>query len=296
MIYQFIRSNDKIWPIEVMCNVLKVSRSGYYRWIKGSQSRRAVKRKSICKEIQIEYFQAKCRYGSIRITKELNKRNVKISRTTVAHYMKEMGIQSKLSKKYKITTDSNHSEPVANNILNRSFEMDVPSKAWVSDITYIPVVGGFLYLTSVIDLFDRKIIGWSVSENMASESTVIPAFNKAVSNRKPQTQMIFHSDRGSQYASKAMVSMLKSYGIRQSMSRKGNCWDNAVAESFFKTLKAELIYGSKILSKEKMKTQLFEFIEIWYNRRRRHSALKNLTIEEYWNEYIQKFNKLSNVA
>jgi len=296
MIYQFIRSNAKIWPIEVMCNVLKVSRSGYYRWIKGSQSRRAVKRKSICKEIQIEYFQAKCRYGSIRITKELNKRNVKISRTTVAHYMKEMGIQSKLSKKYKITTDSNHSEPVANNILNRSFEMDIPSKAWVSDITYIPVVGGFLYLTSVIDLFDRKIIGWSVSENMASESTVIPAFNMAVSNRKPQMQMIFHSDRGSQYASKAMVSMLRSYGICQSMSRKGNCWDNAVAESFFKTLKAELIYGNKLLSKGKMKTQLFEFIEIWYNRKRRHSALKNLTIEEYWNEYIQKINKLSNVA
>jgi len=296
MIYQFIRSNDKIWPIEVMCNVLKVSRSGYYRWIKGPQSRRSVKRKSICKEIQIEYFQAKCRYGSIRITKELNKRNIKISRTTVAHYMKEMGIQSKLSKKYKITTDSNHSQPVANNILNRSFGMDKPSKAWVSDITYIPVIGGFLYLTSVIDLFDRKIIGWSLSENMASESTVIPAFNMAVSNRKPQTQMIFHSDRGSQYASKAMVSMLKSYGICQSMSRKGNCWDNAVAESFFKTLKAELIYGSKLLSKGKMKTQLFEFIEIWYNRKRRHSALKNLTIEEYWNEYIQKINKLSNVA
>ena len=279
-----------------MCNVLLVSRSSYYKWIKSPLGKRAVKRELLRKEIQIEYFQAKCRYGSIRITKELNNRNIKISRTTVACYMKEMEIRSKLSKRYKVTTDSNHSEPVAENILNRSFETNEPSKAWVSDITYIPVQEGFLYLTSVIDLFDRKLVGWSISQNMTTEATVIPAFNMAVKKRHPERSMIFHSDRGSQYASKKMVNLLASYGIRQSMSRKGNCWDNAVAESFFKTLKAELIYGNKLLPKEKMRTELFEFIEIWYNRKRRHSALKNLTIEEFWREYIQKINKLSNVA
>jgi putative transposase len=279
-----------------MCNVLLVSRSGYYRWIKSPQGKRAVKRELLRKEIQLEYFQAKCRYGSIRITKELNNRNIKISRTTVACYMKEMGIRSKLSKRYKVTTNSNHSEPVAENILNRSFETNEPSKAWVSDITCIPVQEGFLYLTSVIDLFDRKLVGWSISQNMTTEATVISAFNMAVKKRHPERSMIFHSDRGSQYASKKMVNLLASYDIRQSMSRKGNCWDNAVAESFFKTLKAELIYGNKLLPKEKMRTELFEFIEIWYNRKRRHSALKNLTIEEFWREYIQKINKLSNVA
>ena len=207
-----------------------------------------------------------------------------------------MEIRSKLSKKYKVTTNSNHSEPVAEKILNRAFQTNEPSKAWVSDITCIPVQEGFLYLTSVIDLFDRKLVGWSISQNITTEATVIPAFNMAVKKRPPERLMIFHSDRGLQYASKKMVNLLASYGIRQSMSRKGNCWDNAVAESFFKTLKAELIYGNKLLPKEKMRTELFEFIEIWYNRRRRHSALKNLTIEEFWREYIQKINKLSNVA
>ncbi|MGL5619616.1 MAG: IS3 family transposase, partial [Tannerellaceae bacterium] len=219
-----------------------------------------------------------------------------ISRTTVALHMKQLNIQSKVRRRFKTTTDSDHKDPVCDNLLNREFKPIGPSLKWVSDITYIHTLEGFLYLTTVIDLFDRKVVGWSISERMSTDETVIAALNMAIKKRKPGGNIIFHSDRGVQYASFKTRNVISSHNMIQSMSRKGNCWDNAVAESFFKTLKTELIYGYKQISKEQMKLKLFKYIEIWYNRKRRHSFLGNLNIKEFWEQYNLKNIKYLNVA
>jgi len=170
---------------------------------------------------------------------------------------------------------------VVENVLNRNFIAEKPAQVWVSDITYIQTREGFLYLTTVMDLYDRKIIGWSLSETMSAEETSLAAWKMAVKNRKIADGLIFHSDRDVQYASKKFANTVGFYGVTRSMSRKGNCWDNAVAKSFFKSLKTELIYGNKLITKEKMKLEIFEYIEVWYNKKRRHSSLNYKTIEEF---------------
>lgn len=198
--------------------------------------------------------------------------------------MRELGLRSKLSKKFKVTTDSKHNYLVVENILDRGFSVDQPSKVWVSDITYIQTKEGFLYLTTIIDLYDRKMIGWSLSNGMSTEETSLAAWKMAIRNRGVQKGLIFHSDRGIQYANNKFANTIESYGVIRSMSRKGNCWDNAVAESFFKSLKTELIYGNKLITKQQMELEIFEYIEIWYNKKRRHSALNYKTIEEFNNQ------------
>lgn len=284
------------YPVDLMCSLLKVSRSGYYYWKLHPICKLEIRKHTLSQKIKEAYFEAKGLYGSPRLAVELKRNNCIISRTTVARYMKDMNIQSKHRRKYKITTDSNHKEPLFENLLNRNFRPKDASHSWVSDITYIPVLEGFLYLTTVIDLFDRKVIGWSMSDGMTTDETVIAAFKMAVRNRKPSSNMIFHSDRGVQYASHKFCNYVASHNVRQSMSRKGNCWDNAVAESFFKSMKIEMIYGFKKLTKDKMRNAVFQYIEIWYNRKRRHSFLNNLNIEEFWEEANNKNEKLLNVA
>jgi transposase InsO family protein len=197
--------------------------------------------------------------------------------------MKKAQIKSVIHKKYRVcTTDSNHSYPVADNHLNRDFSPSSPGKAWVSDLSYIHTREGWLYLTVVMDLYDRKIIGWSLSESMKAVDTSIPAWKMAVKNRAIESNLLFHSDRGVQYACQGFTDELKAYPhILQSMSRKGNCWDNAVAESFFKTLKSEMVNQQEFQTRAMAKQALFEYIEIWYNRQRRHSALKNLSPLNY---------------
>lgn len=183
------------------------------------------------------------------------------------------------------------SKILEDNVLGRNFTPSEPSKIWVSDITYIHTREGFLYLTTVLDLYDRKCIGWSISDGMKTEETSLAAWKMAIKNRELSAGLIFHSDRGTQYACEKFGNTLDSYKIvTRSMSRKGNCWDNAVAESFFKTLKSEQIYGNKLISSKQMKTDLFEYIEIWYNKERRHSTLGNLTIEQFNNrkKYLKK--------
>ena len=289
MKYNFIQKNEKLFPIEKMCRVLEISTGSFYRWKRVSVT--IAQKRIIALEEQIKkvYFESKQRYGSPRITIELQSLGYKISRITVAKYMKALGFKSKLSRKFKATTNSNHNYLTVENILNREFVVSKPSKAWVSDITYIQTKEGFLYLTTIMDLYDRKIIGWSLSDGMSTEQTSIGAWKMAVKNRNIEQGLIFHSDRGVQYASKKFVNVLDSYKkITRSMSRKGNCWDNAVAESFFKSIKTELIYGNKLISKEQMKTQIFEYIEVWYNRKRRHSALNYKTIEEFNNQINYK--------
>lgn len=279
-----------------MCKVLKVSRSSYYGWLHNPEGKRARKYREFDEKIRQKYFEAKGRCGSPRLAKELQMSGTQVSRFMVAKHMKQMGLRSNLSKRFKVTTDSSHDYKVAPNLLNRDFHREEPAVACVSELTYVPVVHGFIYLTVVLDLFDRKPIGWSISNGMSASETVIPAIIMAGRNRKFTNGMIFHSDRGIQYACKQTVNVLKSFGVTQSMSRKGNCWDNAVAESFFKSFKAELVFGTKLKTKEEMSLCIFEYIESWYNRKRRHSTLGTLTIEEFWDQYMMSKNLIMNVA
>ncbi len=273
-----------------MCKVLKISQSSYFRWKKCPFSVRFHKKEELKQRILTIYFDSKQRYGSPRITAELNNLGFKISRITVSKYMRELGIRSKLSKKFKITTDSKHNYLVVENILDRDFESTKPAQKWVSDITYIRTIEGFLYLTIVLDLYDRKVIGWSLYDEMSTEKTSLSAWKVALANRKIEKGLIFHSDRGVQYANNKFANMLESHHVIRSMSRKGNCWDNSVAESFFKTLKTELIYGNKLINKQQMELEIFQYIEIFYNKKRRHSALNYKTIEEFNQQKISYKN------
>jgi transposase InsO family protein len=291
MIYRFIKNHETLYPIEKMCKVLGIGPRSYYDWKSNTVSDRKLRVIAIKEEIKTVYFKRKQRYGSPRITMDLQAQGIMISRVTVAKYMRNMGLRSKLGRKFRTTTDSKHTHRIMENILDREFKVMGPSKVWVSDITYIHTKEGFLYLTTVIDLYDRKCIGWSISDGMGTEETSLAAWKMALKNRSITKGLVFHSDRGVQYACEKFANTLNSYKIiTRSMSRKGNCWDNAVAESFFKTLKTEQIYGNKLVSKAQMKMDLFEYIEIWYNRERRHSAIGNLTIQEFWNKKLNLKN------
>ncbi|MGI4806126.1 MAG: IS3 family transposase [Janthinobacterium lividum] len=221
-------------------------------------------------------------YGSPRITKELNRGGIKVSRPRVARLMQKAKIRSIIKRKFRVTTDSTHKFPVMENKLGRDFKPGIVGTAWVSDITYIKTRQGWLYLTTVIDLGDRRVIGWALSSGMKAMETVIPAFKMAQKNRPISRELLFHSDRGVQYACNEFRNLLnKNQLITRSMSRKGNCWDNAVAESFFKTLKAECIYQNKLETKQQATLLIFEYIEIWYNRKRLHSALGYVSPNEF---------------
>lgn len=288
MKYRFIKNHERQFPIEKMCSVLQISSSGYYKWKNRSLSNKVLKKNQLKEKIKTLYFEFKQRYGSPRITAELHALGYKISRVTVAKYMRELGLRSKLSKKFKVTTDSKHNYLIVDNLLNRNFTTSKPSKVWVSDITYIQTKEGFVYLTTIMDLYDRKIVGWSLSNTMSTNDTSLAAWRMAIKNRPVKKGLLFHSDQGVQYATKKFANTLKFYKVNRSMSRKGNCWDNAVAESFFKSLKTELIYGNKLINKEQMELEVFEYIEIWYNKKRRHRTLNYKTIEEFNNHITHK--------
>jgi transposase InsO family protein len=258
-----------------MAKVLGVSRSGYYAWLSRESGQRELSDRELLRLIILIFEENKGRYGSPRIWRDLVKDfNQRISRKRVERLMKKHGIRAKGKRKWVKTTDSSHTQPVAENLLNRDFKAAVPGEKWVSDITYLPTSSGWLYLTTILDLWDRKVIGWNIAENLYAEN-LCKALGMAFLNRPPLEDLLFHSDRGVQYCCELFRSTLKSYcpGVRQSMSRKGNCWDNACAESFFKTLKWELDILDGKHTKKEVKTGVFEYIEIYYNRRRRHSAI-----------------------
>lgn len=265
-----------------MCKVLKVSRSGYYEWLTREPSKRALANKKITHMIKAIYSESKGRYGSPKVTQVLLSHDIRISRPRVARIMRKNGLRSIVSKKYRIcTTDSNHQYKISPNLLNRKFTAKESGTVWASDITYIPTQTGWKYLTAVMDLFDRKIIGWSISRSMATEATTLKALRMAIKNRTVKPNAIFHSDRGIQYASDLFRKELAKYKFEQSMSRKGNCWDNAVSESFFKSLKTELINQKSLYDPAKSDILLFEYIEIWYNRKRLHQSLGYKTPEQF---------------
>lgn len=264
-----------------MCHLLEVSRSSYYDWLnQTSPSARAIENQELADKVKMIFIKNKCRYGSRRIRRFLIKMGYKISRRRVVNLMKSQDLYCKTPRKFKHTTDSNHKLPIAENLLNRNFSPSLPNQAYVGDITYIPTKEGWLYLAVVIDLFSRQVVGWSMDSNMKA-SLVNDALLMAIWKRKPPKGLVSHTDRGSQYASSSHRKILELHGIRQSMSRKANCWDNAVAESFFHTLKVELTHHEKFHTRDEAKQEIFEYIEVYYNRLRMHSANDYLSPVEF---------------
>jgi len=258
-----------------MCKVLKVSRSSYYSWLMHKPGKRALENNELSYRINRIYEFSKKTYGSPRVTLALLEEGVNVSRPRVARLMKKQNIQSIIRKKWVITTDSKHKYPVVENKLNRDFNASRSGQIWVSDITYIKTSQGWLYLTVIIDLYDRKVIGWAFSRSLKAIFTTIPAWRMAIRNRPITQMLIFHSDRGVQYACNEFKNLLSSYKlVQRSMSRKGDCWDNAVAESFFKTLKVEHVYQNNYKTVKEAQTSVFEYIEAWYNVNRIHTTIK----------------------
>jgi len=264
--------NANEFPVKKMSKVFSVSRGGYYKWLK-LKDLNIIKLEELNQEINSAFKDSRETYGSPRILIELNKKNIEVSESTVARRMNALKITPKRKKRFKNTTASNHDLKISPNLLNREFRVTELGRYWVSDITYIRLRHTFVYLTTVIDLADRMVVGWNLSDNMTDQDTVIAAFNKAVKNRPIAPGLIFHSDRGSQYASKEFRKLLKAEECKQSMSRKGNCWDNAVAESFFKTVKSETLNRYKFDNASEVHTAIFDYIDGWYNTRRIHSTL-----------------------
>jgi putative transposase len=277
-----------MFPIEKMCKVLNVSRSSYYSWVRRIPSKRDKERARLTAQIRQIYVDSKKTYGSPRIALALKKQGVLASRNRVARIMAKNGLRSIIKKKFVATTDSKHNYPIVSNKLERNFKVNEPGMVWVSDLTYIRTAQGWLYLTVIIDLADRKIVGWSLSRTMKTADTIIPAWIMAVRNRPITQKLIFHSDRGIQYACKEFSVLLKGYKlVERSMSRKGDCWDNAVAESFFKSLKVECVYHFRYRTNLEAAVSIFEYIETWYNTHRIHTTLK-MSIKDYEEIYFKK--------
>jgi len=267
--------------VTVMCKVLKVDRSSYYHWVKGGSCVKKVD-KELNELIKIIFMQGRQNYGTRRIKERLEQRyGFIVSRRRIGHIMRDLGLVAKTRKRYQVnTTNANHNLPIAPNLLNRDFYASAPNEKWVGDITYISTGEGWLYLATVIDLYSRRVVGWSMDDNM-KVSLVNDALNMAIAQRNPPDSLIWHTDRGSQYASYSHKDLLIKNNIIQSMSRKGNCWDNAVAESFFKTLKNHIIYDNYFYTKKQAKAEIFEYIEVFYNRTRSHSYLGNLSPSKF---------------
>jgi len=270
--FVFIEAEKATYPVSLMCSVLDVSRSGYYAWRGRSPSARARRDRELTAEIRSIHERSKQRYGSPRIREELVANETEVGRKRVARLMHEEGLSARAKRRFVKTTDSKHDLPIAPNLLKRNFFSSAPNKVWVGDITYLDTHQGWLYLAVLIDLFSRRVVGWAMSERIDT-ALVMSALNMAVAQRRPARGLIVHSDRGSQYASHEHRKALRGIGARCSMSRKGDCWDNAVAESFFASLRKELTNRVTFLTRDAARSQVFEYIEAFYNRARRHSTI-----------------------
>ncbi|MCB9234204.1 MAG: IS3 family transposase [Bacteroidia bacterium] len=285
--FKFIMANVKFFPVEKMCKVLKVSRQGYYRWLNRPPSKRELENAELTRQIKKIHTASRQSYGAPRITQTLRMNGYRVSLPRVERLMRKAGVKSKYRRKYVLTTDSLHNFRRSPNLLQRQFQPGQISRAWVSDITFIRTDQGWLFLTVIIDLGDRRVIGWSMSKVMTAQDTVVAAFRMAMNNRKPQDGTIFHSDQGVQYACEEFRTLLAQISVfRQSMSRKGDCWDNAVAEAFFKGLKTEVINGVHFPTRNHAERVIFEYIEIWYNRARLHQSLGYRSPQQYLESII----------
>jgi len=273
MRYQFIKNHRSEFTMKKMCQVLKISLSGFYNWQNREPSERTIENRRLKNRISELYTEHNGMAGSPMITADLHDdpEFSNVSKNRVARLMREMGLKCKTLKKFVITTDSKHNEPVAPNLLNREFNVKAPNTVWATDITYLKVGRQWYYLTVFLDLFSRQIVGWDLSGSLERHS-VIRAFNKAIIRRRPGKGLMIHSDRGVQYASQDFKNKLKKHEFIQSMSRKGDCWDNAVVESFFHTLKTQLVYHIRFNNFGEAERILFKYIEVYYNQRRKHSS------------------------
>ena len=281
MRFEWIREHVKEFEVSIMCEVLQVSRSGYYAWAKRPPSSRATRQKELTQAIAQAHEQSDGAYGSPRIAEELAEQGIKVCVNTVAKLLKQAEIRSIMQRRFVVqTTNSNHDHPVADNLLERNFAAELPDQKWCCDITYVPTDEGFLYVAAVMDLCSRRIVGWSMTDHLRAE-LCLDALNMALEFRRPGAGLIHHSDRGVQYASSDYQRLLQSHNITASMSRLGDCYDNAMMESFWATLKKELVHHRQYATREQARQSIFKYIECWYNRKRRHSALGYKSPEQF---------------
>jgi putative transposase len=282
--FGWIQGQRQDYPLAVMCEALGVTRAGYYAWEKRRQAPpgpRAAKRQELAVKIRSAHEQSRCTYGSPRVYQELKAAGVSVCKHTVARVMREEGIRSKVRRRFRVrTTDSAHEHPVAPNVLGRDFGADAPGRKWASDITYVATDQGWLYLAVVLDLCSRRVVGWAMADHLRARLCT-DALDMAIGRRRPGEGLLHHSDRGVQYACGDYRELLRSHGIACSMSRAGDCYDNAVVESFFKTLKVELVYHEHYATREQARRSIFEYVEVFYNRRRLHSSLGYVSPEQF---------------
>ena len=276
-----IHLHKEDFDVALMCDALEVSRQGYYDSIDRPVCDRDLKRQTLDAAIRLAHIESQCRYGSPNIHAELTEKGIECCVNHVALRMQALGIRSVVNKKFRVsTTDSNHDLPVHENALDRDFVATLPNQKWVADITYIHTDEGFVYLAGVVDLFSRKIVGWCMKDSLHSDLCV-EALELALARRKPGKGLLHHSDRGSQYAGGQYQNKLGEFDLTCSMSRVGNCWDNAVMERVWASLKTELVYQRHFKTKQEAIDAIFEWIEVWYNRKRKHSSLNYLSPETY---------------
>jgi len=280
MRYQFIDTHQRLWPVEALCTVLKVSRSAYYRWRQLGPSIREQRNQALLPLVQDIHRQSRRTYGSPRIWEALCQRGVRCGRHRIARLMRLNGIRAKTKRRFKVTTRSGHTLMTVPDLVQRDFNAQRPNQIWTSDITYIWTHEGWAYLAVVLDLYSRMIVGWELSARLTA-SLVSSAVGRALAWRTPAEGLVLHSDRGSQYASNQLLELSKEHGIRLSMSRTGNCYDNAVTESFFHTFKTEHLYFTRFENRQQARTSIFDYIELFYNRQRIHSTINNLSPMQY---------------
>lgn len=280
MKYAWIKKHQGEFTIAAMCRFLKLSTSSYYAWLKRPITKRDKENDELREKIKALFEASRGTYGTRRLKAALAKQGFTVSRRRTGRLMKQAGLACKTRRRFKATTDSKHNDPIAPNRLARQFKVEQPDRYYVGDITYVWTNEGWLYLAVVIDLFSRQVVGWSIQRHMRAE-LVNDALKMALWKRKPGKGLILHTDRGSQYASDSHRLLLRQHSIIQSMSRKGDCWDNAVAESFFHSLKTELVHHFQFKTREEAKRAIFDYIEVFYNRQRLHSTNNYLSPVDY---------------
>lgn len=280
MRFEFIRAEKAKYPVAVLCQVLQVSRSGFYAWTSRAPSKRARRSGELAGKVRQVHTESRGTYGSPRVHRELRRAGTVVSKKTIAKVMRAEGLVARRRRRYRATTDSRHTERVAPNLLKRDFTRNAPNEAWVTDVTAIWCATGWVYLAAILDLFSRRLVGWAISES--NDTTLaLSALQRALASRNPPRGLIHHSDRGSPYGSADYLAALRSRGIRPSMSRKGDCWDNAVSESFFASLKTERI-GDKVYPDPVAATRdVADYIDHFYNSQRLHSTLDYVSPIEY---------------
>lgn len=283
MRFRFIEVEKATYPVRLMCRILEVSRAGYYAWRGREESARAQADRRLLLEIQAAHQASRRTYGSPRIHRDLREQGHPAGRHRIARLMRENGLRGRRRRRFRTTTQSNHAHAVAPNLLQRQFSIDEPNRAWVTDLTYVWTLEGWLYLGVILDLYSRRVVGWAMGSRI-DQALTLRALDMALTLRAPSPGLIHHSDRGSQYAAKTYRRRLASHGVQCSMSRKGDCWDNAVAESFFATLKVELVHETVFVTREQARHEIFEYIEAFYNRSRRHSHIGYVSPVDYENE------------